>query len=97
MRSMSDAFWIAFFASLAPSLLALGALLSSIINGLRVKDLHERVNGRLDQLIVATGQVSEAKGREDERVSRKEHLFSEAKGREQERTKDSSADRGAAP
>lgn len=47
---MSDPVIIALVASLAPTVAALAALVSSLLNGRKVTDVHTLVNGNLDAL-----------------------------------------------
>lgn len=62
---MSDPVTIAIVASLAPTIAAIAALISSLVNGRKVTDVHTLVNGNLDamrrELNQARADLSEAK------------------------------------
>ena len=51
---------------------ALIAAIGSIHNARKIKEVHISINSRMDQLLTATGQVSEAKGLAEGRAETRE-------------------------
>jgi hypothetical protein len=58
------------FAPLLSSLAAVGAVLMSFRNSLKIKEVHISINSRMDQLLAATQLAAEAKGADEERSKR---------------------------
>jgi len=55
---------IALIGAIPPTIMATATLISSFRNMDKLNDVHNQINGRMDQLIVA----SKAQGRQDERA-----------------------------
>jgi hypothetical protein len=60
---MSQTFYLALLAALPPTLVALAALITSVRNGDKIREVHLSLNSRLTELVKA----SKAQGRQDER------------------------------
>lgn len=59
---MTDSVKIALIATIAPTLVAVGGLVSSLRNRTKLKALHVDINSRLTQLLSATGARERAEG-----------------------------------
>lgn len=60
---MTTEIWVAIFAAIPPTLVALAALVSSLKNATKIQDVHLSLNSRLTELIAS----SKSQGRQDER------------------------------
>jgi hypothetical protein len=52
-----------FIVAIPPTILAVATLIASIRNGKKADDLHEKVNGRLQELLYKTREEAFAQGR----------------------------------
>lgn len=51
---MTPDLWIQIIAALAPTLMALAALIASMKNSTSIKEVHLSVNSRMDELLIAS-------------------------------------------
>lgn len=63
MYTVSDLVIMAMIAAVPPTLMALAAVITSLHTQRKLQDVHNQINGRMEQLIEEVGSTSRAEGR----------------------------------
>lgn len=66
---MSDQFWVSFWSNIPALIAAVGssaAMLFSIKMNRHLKEVHQQVNSRMDQLLLVTAAGAKAEGAKEE-------------------------------